>query len=339
LTATATNGALVDLSNNATVTSPSLVGSAFSTATASNGTWILGVAAPSAAPLTTTVTVAYDGLTIGTKTFVFTGPVAKVTLSAPALIGVTGKNTVTNKAIKVALADAAGNSIQAIAADTVYPASTSVFTASSANPSTSGLSFSSASTSTQVYADFTCAAVIAPHSDSVVLKYTNIDGSVVSSNPVAVSCSGAPKTYTASVDKLSYNPGDVAVLTVKFLDTTGAVAADVDATGAAYTNYSGYSTTNPQVSVAGGTLAASVTTADATALGINSYRILTGSTTGNYQTVVNVTALTSGTAQTVAVNIASPAGTSLNDVLKGIVALIASINKQIAALAKLVTKK
>ena len=43
-----------------------------------------------------------------------------------------------------------------------------------------------------------------------------------------------------------------------------------------------------------------------------------------------------GAAQTVAYSISS-GGTSLNDVLKGIVSLIASINKQIAALAKLVT--
>ena len=46
----------------------------------------------------------------------------------------------------------------------------------------------------------------------------------------------------------------------------------------------------------------------------------------------------SGSAQTVAYSIAD-GSTSLNDVLKGIVSLIASINKQIAALAKLVSKK
>jgi hypothetical protein len=45
-----------------------------------------------------------------------------------------------------------------------------------------------------------------------------------------------------------------------------------------------------------------------------------------------------GANQTVTYTIKS-GQTSLNDVLKGIVSLIASINKQIAALAKLVTKK
>jgi len=43
-------------------------------------------------------------------------------------------------------------------------------------------------------------------------------------------------------------------------------------------------------------------------------------------------------AQTLSYTIAD-GSTSLNDVLKGIVSLIASINKQIAALAKLVAKK
>ena len=330
LTATATNGALVGLSASAQVTTPTLVGSAFSTTSSANGTWSLGVAAPGAAPLTTTVTIAWDGVTIGTKTFVITGPVAKVTLGAPVLIGLTGKATTTLKGGTIALADSAGNALQAISGDPVYP--TASFTANGANPGTSGVALSNASTATATYYDWTCSANIAAHSDSVSLKYTNKDGSVVTSNAVSVACAGAADTYKAVYDKTSYNPGDVATLTITFLDSKGNVAADNT------TNMNGFSTTNPQVSVAGGTLAASVTTVDASALGKIAYRVLTGTTSGNFQTVVNVTNLPDGTAQTVALNIAS-SGTSLNDVLKGIVSLIASINKQIAALAKLVTKK
>ena len=340
VTATATNGAKVGVVNTGTATGAT-VGSAFSAAaSAGTGTWSLGVADPSAAPLSTTVTIAYDGVTVGTKTFTFTGPVTKVTLGAPLLINATGKSTTASKGLAVSAFDSAGNSVKLYGTDAIYKQS--VLTAVSANPATTAISVSSAvSDGTATYADWTCQAGIAAHSDSVSMRYTNIDGSVATSNAVSVSCSGAPDKYKASFDKDSYNPGDVAVLTVTFLDSKGNVAADNGTDGTLNTPFSGYTTTNPQISVSGGSLAANVTTADTTTLGKGVYRVLTGSTSGTFQTVVNVTAGSpgaDGTAQTAALVIGS-SGTSLNDVLKGIVSLIASINKQIAALAKLVTKK
>jgi len=66
-----------------------------------------------------------------------------------------------------------------------------------------------------------------------------------------------------------------------------------------------------------------------------------GSTTGAYQAIVDFPFVDVAGVQAglqVPYSIAD-GSTSLNDVLKGIVSLIASINKQIAALAKLVTKK
>jgi len=83
---------------------------------------------------------------------------------------------------------------------------------------------------------------------------------------------------------------------------------------------------------------------DATTNGVITYKFVVGSPSTdpyNGQLVVtfgDVNANGVATAQTVQYKIAS-GSTSLNDVLKGIVSLIASINKQIAALAKLVTKK
>jgi len=337
VTATATNGALVSVSASGTTT-PTTAGSAFSNSSSAAGTWDIAVKAPSAAPLSTTVTVAYDGVTVGTKTFTFTGPVTKIVLGTPGLINQTGKNTVTRKGASVKLYDSAGNAIQAIASDAIYDASTSKFAAVSTNPVTSGLSFSSASTSTATYVDWTCQAGIAAHTDAVALKYTNIEGTVATSNTINVSCAGAPDTYTAKYDKASYNAGDVATLTVQFLDSKGNKAADVDNTGAKIYNFSDYATTNPIITVAGGSLAAAVTSVDTTSLGAAAYTVLVGSTSGTFQTVVNVTTSPSGSAVTVPLVVGST-GTSLNDVLKGIVELIASINKQIAALAKLVTKK
>jgi hypothetical protein len=305
---------------------------------------MIAVAAPSAAPLSTTVTIAYDGVTVGTKTFNFIGPVAKVVLGTPALINVTGKTTKDQRGVTVSLYDVAGNAIQVPSGDAAFP--TSGFGAPSTNPANSSLGINAtASDADSLYwADWSCASVVAAHTDSVALKYSNpTDGSVVTSNAVSVSCAGGADTYKASFDKATYNSGDVAVLTVQFLDSKGNKAADNSGTGSITksTPFSGYTTSAPQISVAGGTLAAAVTTADATALGALTYRVLVGSTSGTFQTVVSATAINSGAdgvAQTVALNIGS-SGTSLNDVLKGIVSLIASINKQIAALAKLVTKK
>ena len=92
--------------------------------------------------------------------------------------------------------------------------------------------------------------------------------------------------------------------------------------------------------------AAAANAADITTNGVVKYTYAVGTTTGTFTNTINfpdvnaiatANGLTAGPV-TATLTIADGA-TSLNDVLKGIVSLIASINKQIAALAKLVTKK
>jgi hypothetical protein len=191
---------------------------------------------------------------------------------------------------------------------------------------------------------FTCGAAVGV-SGSMQVDYSNIDGTVVTSNTLPVSCSGAPFSYTAKLDKATYNPGDIATLTVTFKDSTGSLAADVyTMTGTAVdANSSAIATASNIPNIIGSNLtntSGSATTAgsalDVTTNGVATYKFIVGTTSGSYQAIVGFGAVDVGT--TVAYTIAS-SGTSLNDVLKGIVSLIASINKQIAALAKLVTKK
>ena len=144
------------------------------------------------------------------------------------------------------------------------------------------------------------------------------------------------------MDKASYVPGDIATLSVTFKDSTGSLAADIvaGATGAITT---GTGTATTPV-IAGGQLTAvsAPTNTDSTTNGVATYKFIVGSTAGSYSASVSFPTVNASNAyaaaQTVTYKIAD-GSTSLNDVLKGIVSLIASINKQIAALAKLVTKK
>jgi len=285
------------------------------------------VSAPAFAPVSTVVTVTANGVVIGTKAFTFTGKVAKVTLSAPT----NGYQPSTGGSITVAFADAAGNAI--------YPVSG--LAKNSDGTKGSGISTSTVTYPTSSTAGsflFTCGSINS--TGQVTMDFTNTgDASVVTSNAVPVSCSGSADSYTAALDKTSYNPGDLAVLTVTFKDAAGQLAADV--TGAIANVSNTPSIFGANLTNTTGTSTTAGTSADTTTNGVATYKFIVGATAGASRLYVDfpkVDAL-NGKSQTIAYTINSAGGTSLNDVLKGIVSLIASINKQIAALAKLVTKK
>jgi len=114
LQATATNGALVAINASGTTTAGT-ASTAFRTgATADSNTLV--VKAPTFAPLTTAVTVSYNGVVVATKSFTFTGPVSKVTLGAAARIGALDQAaTATVKGASISFADSAGNTILPVA--------------------------------------------------------------------------------------------------------------------------------------------------------------------------------------------------------------------------------
>jgi hypothetical protein len=145
------------------------------------------------------------------------------------------------------------------------------------------------------------------------------------------------------MDKAAYNPGEVAVLTVEGLDSKGnrvfGPAADDNAATAAEAERSNALGTG--VSIAGSYLTpvTAALAADVFVNGLATYRFVVGATAGSFSVAVNLPAVTTGTAQTVAYKINSDGSVSNADVLKSIVALIASINKQIQALQKLILKR
>ena len=341
VTASATNGAYVALTQASATTSqgasPAAVGTISSAYALTYGAYPVGmiVSAPSTAPVTTTVTVSVNGVVLGTKAFTFTGSVAKVTLSAPSNGVLSTGGTTT-----LAFADSAGNAIYPGTPAGSYPQNL-VKDAATAG---AGIALSTVVypvSGTAGSAAFTCGAINSTGNLSV--DYTNADGTIVVSNSVPITCSSTPASYTAKFDKSSYNPGDIATLTVTFKDSTGALAADVAgaiaASGANIPNIVGSNLTNTS-----GTLLTAGTLTDVTTNGVATYKFIVvapaSGTSGSYQAIVDFPKVDSATQSglTVPYSIGS-SGTSLNDVLKGIVSLIASINKQIAALAKLVAKK
>jgi hypothetical protein len=341
LTATATNGAYVGLAANTAVANTNLNQStAFTTVRPDGAT--LAVSDPTSAPLSTTVTIAYNGVTIGTKTFNFTGAIAKVTIAAANRIEKTSHSAAASyDGAAITFSDSAGNKVYPVSGDVAYPTA-AITTSAKSDRGTVILSVTPTSTATG-YIDWTCGT--ADTTDNAIVQYTNIDGTIVTSNAAPVSCAGTATAYTMAFDKSTYTPGSLATLSVTFKDSKGNLAADYltsTVTDDAYfTNYD--ATTATLLAISGGTLASAPSKKTYTSLGVKNFTILTGITEGTYQSVLNLGSSVSTIASTSNPQVAgftlASGSTSLNDVLKGIVSLIASINKQIAALAKLVTKK
>ena len=174
------------------------------------------------------------------------------------------------------------------------------------------------------------------------MKYTNPStGVITTSKPFTLRCADDASTYTASWDKASYLQGEIATLTVQFLDSKGNNANRKNVTAAA-------AAADIHVVVPMMTAVTAVTglTArpDITGKKVYTFAVGTGTgiTGGKYSAVVDYLGLTAAGAvkATPAYSVSSGAGTTTNaDVLKSIVALIASINKQIQALQKLILKR
>ena len=326
LQATATNGALVGLGYQSAPTP--IYSSAYLTGNSPDGA-VISVSNPTKGPLLTTVTITYNGIVIATKSVNFTGEVASIQVT-PTAIGKT--SAVDTATATIVFADAAGNVIYPNA--TSWP--TSGLIADSANPTgiVSALSLSTTPASgTTGTIGWTCGATAG--TSNVAFSYVNLDATIVKSNVFAASCAGNAYTYTASFDKSTYAPGDIATLSITFKDSLGNLAND-SANTIAQTNYV------PSVSTGGVTVISGPTSTDVSTFGVKKFAYAVGNIAGRYTTSVDfpyVDSVNSSQKATTATLVVATSDTSLNDVLKGIVALIASINKQIQALQKLVTAK
>jgi hypothetical protein len=347
LTATATNGALINFGTSGTTPTAGTTSTIVSTSIGVSGSSTVRVDQPTAgAPLTTTVTISFNGSVICTKTVTIRGSVDKLTVANVGTqdlsaslgseqwmfqeIGLFSAGLFT-----VLATDSAGNIV-------ATPATLGTFSmdAATTTPTIQGLTFptpsssnSSTSTGRFTLGSFTCGAVAGSGSPVVVFT-ASATGKVTKSAPFTARCADNASTYTASFDKAVYNNGDIATLTIQFLDSKGNKAQNVTAYGAS-------SITVPMMTAVSSASATSVTKADGTlALTYTVGLAAAAASSGTYAGVVTFTDPALGTTQALKYTIADQAGTVSNaEVLRSIVALIASINKQIQALQKLILKR
>jgi hypothetical protein len=340
----ATNGGIVNIGT--------------STATASGGTNTTAVEYGSSqsrsvridqptagAPLTTTVTINFNGTVVCTKTVTIRGEVASLEvtdlltgdLSTSNATHNWGDRDGTGRAGQLGYfvaKDSAGNIVDQDNLGTVAVDSSTITALVTAATLVLGTTDSTSSGAYQGTVAWTCGAVAS--SASLKIKFTNTtSGTVVTSPAFTARCADNPYTYTASYDKATYVQGELAKLTVSFKDSKGNNANSLPA-GASIITAPMFTL----ISATGSATAHSKT--DGTVVYTYAVGLPTGITDGTYTSTVDFTSLTA-----VAASVATPSykvGTGVTavsnaDVLKSIVALIASINKQIQALQKLILKK
>jgi hypothetical protein len=299
------------------------------------------------APLSTTVTITFNGTTVCTKTVGFAGTVAKIAVTVVETQGLSlnaGKTNFLDDGygrdglFTVLATDAAGNQVatSGIGTFSVNAASlagqTIVSTLSVTSSATQTSTTLPGRVSTGIY---TCGAT-AGEVKTAKLDFTITGtGQIISSDAFTIRCADAPSTYTATFDKSSYNQGELATLTVKFLDSKGNAANSVSGTGT-------WTSNTPMLTAVSATGAAAGLGTTGTKTYTYTVGTASGMTAGTYTSIIDFTSLTAAGAakSTPTYKLSTGGDTTTNaDVLKSIVALIASINKQIQALQKLILKR
>jgi len=338
LVITGTNGAGIYYAGASSAGTPTNV-----TAVSTDTSGTITVARPTAYAgkgFSTTVTISWNGVVVGTKSFTFQGEVGSMVVT-PRRIGALG--TSYTDAFRVTYADNTGTALIGLGTSATTVVSTTLTTA------VTGASIGTQGTSTDAAkGTLTCAAGTSAYlgggTANLQLQHVNaLSGTIVKSNVFPMSCQGNAYSYTAAFDKPVYTPGSVATLTITFKDRDGDLANGYDIVG----------TTADLITITGGPSATAVTipangdtaTSGTGLAGIKTYQFIVGSTEGDYQAVVSVPIVnarnsSSQANQTVQYSVKSASTAVSNaDVLKSIVALIASINKQIQALQALILKK
>jgi len=345
---TGTNGALIgyDAGGGATTSASSFNLTQVSSTSSAGAITVARPTAMADKGFSTTVSISWNGVVVGTKSFTFQGEVASMVVTPRRIAQMTGSATTSTDVFRVTYADSAGNSLITLGTtNTTAVSSTLTSVVTGAVIGTEGNSVDAAKGSV------TCAAATSTYfgggTAKLQLQHVNtLSGTIVKSNVFDITCQPNAYSYTAGFDRAVYTPGSIATLTITFKDRDGDLANGYDNVAASNAiTFAG----SPSATAVAGSVTGTGSTADkpnsGTGLqGIKTFQFVVGSTEGDFQTVVSVpdvnTRNSSQANQTVAYSVkSSTTAVSNADVLKSIVALIASINKQIQALQKLILKR
>ena len=301
---------------------------------------------------TVTCTVSVNGTLLSTKVIKFAGDLASITIAASrigdvatsnsgrftyeakdaagnrltAALGTSDSDVLGTLVSNITLTTGAGGTVLGGFAE-VANDSASYFGQSygaGANPYVSG----------KGYATFTCYDYGAK--DVTVYAYSAA-GTKITSNAATLTCEDAAiYTYTASLDKATYKQGDVATLTITAKGSGG------NATAYGTTPGAGYSVAMPGMTAVVAPATTDTESAARTGTWVYTYTVNVGAEgayNGAVKIAVGSTSAQYNKALTVPYSIGTSGAVSNADVLKAIVSLIASINKQIAALQKALLKK
>jgi hypothetical protein len=343
MVATVTSGnAYVTIADEANASLPA-TGKAKTGVLASTGAKVVVKVTPAVAgvPTTATVQVTYDGTVIGSRTFTFEGYAASIVIS-DVVVGKVGADSAGNGVyFRYQVKDSAGNALRnrSISNDGTANAPSTVTDISSgfvdgdtdATDSTDGSK--SADITSTTMGNGTAANIIctANGKTSVGVKYVDpLDVTTTIKASVPVVCADPLDTWTIAMDKAVYQPGEIATLTVTGKDADGIPAPSLVAIAGLEYSFGGMTAvtapTNGDLFTSGA--------------GIKTYKFAVGTSEGSFVGTFKITGATDTTAKTVQYKVAAASGAVSNaDVLKAIVSLIASINKQIAALQKALLKR
>jgi hypothetical protein len=347
LVVTATNGALVNIGTAGTTPVAGTSSTDVEYGSASGRT-VRVDQGTAGAPVTTTVTMTYNGTTFCSKTVTIRGKVAKI---AVANVGTQDLSTSTGSVqwmyeqialskagmFTILATDSAGNIVVTDGLGTFSAdAATLTTVVQAATFPTYASSTSSTSTSRWSLGSFQCGSV-AGNANIKVKFTTTSSGEVVTSDAFNARCADNPDTYTVSLDKASYKQGDIATATVQFLDSKGNKANSVTAVGANSWVLPYFSPVTFSGTLAAGASATAVTKADGSVTYTFSIGASEVAVTGNYAGVITYDVPANGVKQTVQYSlVAGSSDVAFSEVLKSVVALIASINKQLQALQRLI---
>jgi len=340
VTATATNSATLLLADTVAAADTYAASTSFDSEANADGVLYVTVNQPVANTAgSTVVTITHNGAVLATKTISWSGDIATLSVDEANSCGIftigatAAAPAVCTGGIVWVAKDAAGNAVTTDDLPDMYSATGALVgaTIDATENTTSGV-VQTSSVGYGLMSMVTPAGTILKGAGTYQVYLTNAVGATIKSQVVnAIVSNGSTDSFSVSWDKAVYNPGDIATMTVTLKDAYGNLMADGTlATGWAH-------------AVGGDQLTSVGTACSATSYTLGGkftckYGI--GNTAGSYAYSTDLTTATSQSASVGSVKIVENSTAVSNaDVLKAIVSLIASINKQIAALQKALLKK